>query len=160
MSYSDWQTDAGGAYLGGLAGAACIIQLVDEADPSVSFTGFSGMSINEAFEAIPLEEAGNDGVDEILQGRNTVAVTFNGFFRPKENDEQLITRQNFVGKRFVAFRKYIRGTFAGTVIDVVTGVTIDSQGTQQGARGAITFTTSAQATRRYSGAEWATLTGG
>jgi len=160
MGYADFQNDVDGAYLGALAGSACIIQLVAEEDASISFTGFSGMSINEAFEAIPIEEAGNDGVDEIAQGRNTVAVTFNGFFRPKENDEQLITRQNFVGKRFIAFRKYSRGTFADTVIDAVTGVTVDSQGTQQGARGVITFTTSAQATRRYSGAEWAVLTAG
>ena len=160
MSYSNFQTDASGVYLGVGTGAAYVIQLVAEDDPSVSFTGFSGMSINEAFEAIPVEEAGNDGVDEIAQGRHTVAVSFNGFFRPETNDGQMVTRQSFIGRRFVAFRKVARGTFADTVIDVVTGVTVDSQGTQQGARGAITFTTSAQATRRYNGAEWAARTGG
>lgn len=158
MAYSNFAADA--TYSTAAAGSAYLIQMVNQEDPSESYTGFSGLSINESFEAIPIEEAGNDGIDEIAQGRHTVAVSFNGFFRPEYNDGLLITRQTFVGKRWTAFRKNNRGTYAGTVVDVITNVTIDSQATQQGARGAITFTMSAQASRRYNGTQWATITGG
>lgn len=152
MAYADFQGDQ--VYRGAAAGAEYLLQIADEDDPSVSFTGFSGLSHTDSFEVIPVEEAGNDGVDEFADGRHNLSLQMNGFWKAVYNDNFFRTRQNFIGKSWTVMRKRNRGAFAGTVVDVFVNFKIESYSSQQGARGAITFTMSGQASRRYSGAEW------
>lgn len=152
MAYSTFQADE--SYRGAGSGSEYLIQIINEDNPSESFTGFSGLSHTDSFEIVPIEEAGNDGVDEFADGRHNLSLQMNGFWRAAYNDSFFLTRQNFIGKRWTVFRKKNRGAYAGTVVDVFTGTKLESYSSQQGARGAITFSMSGQASRRYNGAEW------
>ena len=159
MAYSDFEATE--EYLGAGAGAQYLIVMVNVDNPSESFTGFSGVSGNDDFEQIPIEEAGNDGVDEFATGRHSGAVNLNGFWRPEYNDGFFPTRQSFVGRTYTLFRKIAPDRpSAGTVVDVWTNINVSSYASQQGARGAMTFSMSAPFSRRYNGQQWAAIAAG
>lgn len=159
MPYSDFQATK--EYVGAGAGAQFLIVMTNNDNPSEVFTGFSGVSGNDDFEQVPIEEAGNDGVDEFATGRHSGAVNLNGFWRAEYNDNFFPTRQSFIGKTWTLMRKIAPDRpSAGTVVDVWTNVNISSYSSQQGARGAVTFAMSAPFSRRYNGEEWATIAAG
>ncbi len=74
MGYADFRgTDQ---YPSKASGASIEVLIVDESDPSLVIIGATtGINENEDFEVIPVEEAGNEGTDEIVQGRHTISFT-------------------------------------------------------------------------------------
>lgn len=158
MPYQDFQQSSG--YGSKTAGASIEIILINESDPTKSYVGkTTGMSWNDDFEALPVEEAGNDGVDEIVQGRHTTNFSIPAFYSPQFSD-QMPTRQDFLGHKWTCLWR-IASPYpnAGTVLQAHTGGVISNVSSQLGARGLVTSNLSFVAERRYSGKEWSDLTG-
>ena len=148
------------AYQSKSPGAALEVLIQNELNPAESLIGkTSGLNINEDFETLPVEESGNDGVDEIVQGRHQVTCSVPGFWSPAYGDN-LPTRQDFIGKTWTIIKR-IATPFpgAGTVVDVVTGAKLSSLANQTGARGLVTINMSFTAERRYNGKQWADISG-
>lgn len=156
MTYADLQALAD--YRTKYTGAKVAITLYNAENPSEIIIGATtGLNISEDFEAVPIEEAGNDGVDEHAQGRHTGSCTVPAFYTPEWQD-QLPTRQSFKGKSYVVMARVAPGwPGEGTVLDVLVGCVLTRMGKQMGARGALTLDLAFNITRRYSGAEWAAL---
>lgn len=148
-------------YLSKYAGASILAVIVDESDPTqVIVSQTTGISNNEQFEIIPIEEAGSDGVDEIVQGRHSGTISVPLFWTPQRNDA-LPTRQTFIGKSYVVIAKVAKGRPGeDNVVNAFVGCKLSDNSTfNVGARGAVTGNLSFGYTRRYNGTEWAVLTG-
>jgi len=156
MPYAEFQATAD--YASKHAGAALRILIFNEKDPGAPIIGAAtGINGTDDYEAIPIEEAGNDGVDEIIQGRHTVSLTVQGFWTPEWND-RLPTRQDFIGKKWTVMEVIAEDRpGAGEIVDVWTGCVMSRNGLAHGARGAKTFDLAFQAITRYNGKEWAAL---
>lgn len=154
MPYADFQlTDQ---YTSRVPGASVEVLIINSRDPADVIIGkVTGANANEDFETLPVEEAGESGVEEIAQGRHTGSMTVPAFYSPKWNDS-LPTRQTFLGREYTIIKR-IAADFpnAGTVLEVYTGCRLNRIGTQQAARGLMTFDLSFLYKRRYNGAEWA-----
>ena len=159
MSYAAYR--ASDAYTSKVAGASVEILILNADDPSEVIIGrTTGMNSNEDFETLPVEEAGESGVNEIVDGRHTITGNLPAFYSPQWND-RLPTRQNFIAKRYTIMKRIGEDwPHAGTVLDVVTGCKLSRLGNQQGARGLITLDMAFTGERRYNGGEWEALTGG
>jgi hypothetical protein len=158
MSYADFvATDD---YRSKHAGSALAILIFNEDSPGPPLiSAATGINSTDDFETVPIEEAGNDGVDEIVQGRHTVSFTVQAFWTPERNDT-LPTRQDFIGRKWTVMVVIAPGRpGAGNVVDVWTGCVLSRVGGAHGARGAKTTDLAFSAERRYSGQEWATLSG-
>lgn len=146
------------------AGAAIKVLIMLESDPTRTIIGaVSGLQYNDALEAIGIEEAGNDGVDEIIQGRHSGNLSVNAFWTAEWNDE-LPTRQTFLGSAGGPYTVLEMGSddrpnMADVVLNAFVGCRIDSMGANVGARGPKTMDIRMLFTRRHSGSEWAALTG-
>lgn len=158
MGYADFKTTDD--YPTKKTGAQIEVLILDEADPSDVIIGATtGMSWNEDYENVPIEEAGNDGVDEIAQGRHTIGFTVPAFFTPEWNDS-LPTRQTYKGKSYTVVEKIGPGwPGEGTVLNAIVGNRLNRIGSNTAARGAKTFDLAFTGKRRYNGDEWATLSG-
>lgn len=162
MAYADYE--ALPAYTGRVSGShiGVAIHEVDSSgklngDPVIG--GTSGINKRGDFEIIPIEEAGNEGVDEIVQGRHSGSVNVQGFWSSERNDK-LPTRQSFIGKEYVIF-EFIADERpgAGTIVNAYLGCRNNSYGSSHGARGPKTIDLGFAYERRYSGKEWADLNG-
>jgi hypothetical protein len=155
-TYSDFQKEA--AYTSKQSGSGLEVVLFDETNPSAIIVGaVTNYNFTDDFEVIPIEEAGNEGVDEIVQGRHSGNGTIQNFFSPNWNDG-LLTRQSFIGRGFtIHVRIAPERPGAGCVVDAFTGVKISRVGASHGARGARTMDLAFSYERRYNGAEWASL---
>lgn len=158
MPYRDLQSSP--EYVSKHAGSGIEVSIMNELNPSELVVGaLSGNNSSEDFEAIPIEEVGNDGVDEIVQGRHSGSISCPGFWTPEWNDS-LPTRQTFIGKRYTVMARIAEGRpQAGTVVNVWTGCTLTRLGQSHGARGALTIDMAFLFTNRYNGAEWAERAG-
>jgi len=158
MPYADLVADP--AYTSKHSGSGIEILIAEEGDPSQLVIGATtGNNNNEDFETIPVEEAGNDGVDEFVQGRHSGTMSIPAFWTPQWNDT-LPSRQDFVGKRYTIFTRIAPGRpGAGTVTNAWIGCTLSRLGISFGARGAVTLDLAFSFKRRYKGQEWADLTG-
>jgi hypothetical protein len=147
-------------YRSKFAGASLAILIFNEDEPGAPLiAAATGINSTDDFETIPIEEAGNDGVDEIVQGRHTVSFTVQSFWTPERNDA-LPTRQNFIGRKWTVMEVIAPGRAGeGTPTDVWTGCVLSRVGGAHGARGAKTSDLAFSGERRYNGQEWATLTG-
>jgi hypothetical protein len=156
MAYSDFQALAD--FTSKHSGAAIGILIYDEDSPGAPIIGAAtGINSTDDFETIPIEEAGNDGVDEIVQGRHTNSFTIQSFWTPERNDA-LPTRQAFIGRKWTVQEVIAPGRpGAGNVVNVYTGCVMSRNGQAHGARGAKTIDLAFQCERRYSGAEWSAL---
>lgn len=161
MGYADFQ--ASDKYTTPDAGAFTGIEIANETDTADNIRGHTtGLNVNQSFEALEVEEAGNDGVDEIVQGRHTVNFSFSMILSPQLQD-WLPTRQDFIGRKYSVLEYIAKpddDDYVGTVTKAVTGAVIESIQITSGARGLKTANVSGKASRLYSGAEWADLTGG
>lgn len=148
-------------YLAKYSGSAIGVAIFDELDPSKVVIGkVSGVNPNQNFEAIPIEEAGNDGVDEIVQGRHDGAMSVSAFWTPEWADT-VPTRQNFIGKKYLILLFVgAQRPSEGVILGAYTGGVINNISDPFGARGARTFNFSFLFERQYSGQEWADLSGG
>ncbi len=160
MGYAAFQADP--KYASKEAGAFTAIAIENETDTADVIRGATtGLNTSQAFEVLEVEEAGNDGVDENVQGRMTVSGSFSLILSPRYGD-WIPTRQDFIG-RIYTLREYIAkpddDTFVGTTTRAVTGCVIESVQTTTGARGLKTANMSFKAERLYTGAEWAAKTG-
>jgi hypothetical protein len=141
-------------------GSALQVVIIDAASPGELVIGATtGSNCSEDFEVVPVEESGNDGVDEIAQGRHSGTLSVPGFWTPQWNDS-LPSRQSFIGREFIVMEKIgINRPNAGTVVNVWEGAKISRYGQSNGARGAKTLDLAFSFTTRYNGAEWALKTG-
>lgn len=158
MAYADFVADE--QYASKQSGSAIEVLIVNASDPSDVIIGATtGINSTDDFETIPVEEAGEDGVDEIVQGRHSGTLSIPAFWTPEWNDS-LPTRQSFLGKEYVILERFGEDRpNPGTVINAYVGCKLSRVGTQQGARGAKTVDLAFAYERRYNGQEWATLTG-
>lgn len=154
MPYADFASTPD--YRSKHSGSAIAIEIYDEDNPSSPLIGAAtGINATDDFETIPIEEAGNDGVDEIVQGRHTISFTVQAFWSPQRNDA-LPTRQSFIGRKWTVIEKIAPGRpGAGEIVNVYTGAVNQRVGQAHGARGAKTVDLAFAAERRYNGQEWA-----
>ena len=162
MKYSDFAATA--AFTDKHAGAAVRIVIYKASDPTTALIGrLTGINFDDQFEVLPVEESGLDGVDEIAQGRHTGNLTINGFFTPERNDK-LPNRGNFLvagdGEEYTLMQ--VTGQFRlgdELPLNVFVGAKCSRHNGAQGARGLLTFDLAFSYTRRYSGSQWADLSG-
>src|SRR3989344_1566330 len=100
----------------------------------------AGLSYNETFERIPVEEYGESGVNEIADGKHALTGSITSFFIPEQNDRMDI-RQTFQGREYTILeviaqnpRTQADGT-AGTVLGALLGVKFSGKGVDLAARG-------------------------
>lgn len=145
-------------------GSAIKVVILLETDATQTIIGaVTGLQYNDAMEAVGIEEAGNDGIDEIIQGRHSGNVSVSAFWTPEWNDT-LPTRQTFLGSAggpytILEMGSDDRPNMADVVVNAFTGCRIDNMSANVGARGPKTMDIRLLFTRRYSGSEWASLTG-
>lgn len=158
MAYADFKADD--AYASKHDGAAVQVVFVNESDPTDTLVGaVTSFNINNTFRLGPVEEAGNDGVDEITVGAHSGNGDFAAFFTPEWND-RLPTRQDFIGRSYTIMRRVgVNRDFEGTVLDAVTGAKLERVSHQHPARGNLMVSASFMFERHYNGDEWAKLTG-
>lgn len=159
MAYADFvQQDI---YASKLSGSHVSVLLFDSTDPTSPIIGAaSGINWSGELETLVVEEAGQDGADEIVQGRHSLSGTVSAFFTPQRNDV-LPTRQTFIGKEYTIIEQIAEGREgAGTPINVITGARMSRVASSHGARGLKTSEMAFTAKRRYNGQEWATKSGG
>lgn len=156
MSYAEFAATE--AYASTYAGSAIQVLIVNEEDPTDQvIANTTGLQVSEDYESLPVEEAGEEGVNEIAQGRHSGSLSIPGFWRPTLND-QLPTRQSFLGKRYTIFERVAAGREgAGTILNAYVGCRINRNGQSFGARGLKSFDLAMLFTRRYSGEEWAAI---
>lgn len=154
------------AYQSKMAGAAVGVQLINARDPSdVVIGAATSLSSSEQYEQVAVEEAGNDGVDEFVEGRHAGSGSLSGFWTPEWGDN-VPRRQDFIDREFVILKTIAPNrvrdgdNLAGIVVEAFVGVKINAVSNQQGARGAVMLDIGFVFSRRYSGAEWAALSGG
>ena len=156
--YQDFVADQG--YTSRVSGAAVGIFVYEEgiiAPPIIG--GTSGINGSDDMEGIPIEEAGNEGVDEIVQGRHSGQMSMQAFWSPDRNDK-MPTRQSFIGKKYLILEVMAEDRpGAGEVVNAYTGCVLTRLGNAHGARGPKTFDMTFLFERRYNGQEWATLNG-
>lgn len=157
-TYADLMASA--AYDSKLAGAAVAITIVETSSAGEKMIGAAtGINVRDDFEQVPIEEAGEEGVNEIVTGRNSGSFTVNGFFSPKRND-QMLSRGNFLGddgtgREFTIFETIAPGRQGeGTLISVLVGAKFNNQSSAHGARGVKTIDLSGVYLRRYTGEEY------
>lgn len=161
-SYSEFRVSS--EYKSKHTGSAIKVVILLESDATRTIIGaVTGLQYNDALEAVGIEEAGNDGIDEIIQGRHSGNLSVSAFWTPEWNDT-LPTRQTFLGSAggpytVLEMGSDDRANMADVVVNAFIGCRIDSLGANLGARGPKTMDIRMLCTRRYSGAEWAALTG-
>ena len=158
MPYADLQRAP--EYAERVSGSHLYVVIVNEDDPAdVLVSGTSGLTPSENLESLPVEESGEDGPTEIVQGRFDGSLSIPGFWSPKFND-RAPTRQSFIGKRYTIMEMFGRnGPHGGTVLNVYVGCVINRVSAPFGARGLRTIDMGAMYITRYNGAEWAARTG-
>lgn len=164
ISYPEFKALA--AYRARYAGAAMKVTIVNEEDPSDVLIGaIGGINPNDNFEAVPIEEMGNDGTDEIVQGRHDGGVSIPGSWSPAFADVAP-SRRAFIGKVYTVYisvspLKQDAGPVPGAdvILDVFTSCTVTNLSTPAGARGVRTFSMSFLYTDHLTGQQWADLAG-
>lgn len=158
MSYAEFVANQ--AYPSRVSGAHIGIFVYEEgiiASPIIG--GTSGINASDDMEGIPIEEAGNEGVDEIVQGRHSGQMSMQAFWSAERNDK-MPTRQSFIGKKYLILEVIAEDREgAGEVVNAYTGCVLTRLGNAHGARGPKTVDMTFLFERRYSGQEWATLNG-
>ena len=148
------------------AGVRIIIYKVNDDGLSAVWIGTSltGINASEPIELIPVEEAGNEGVDEIVTGRiGPVTANVEGIWSPKIND-LLPWRGSFLGagsgEEYVIQEVIGDGrTGEGLPVLIYEGAKIGGVSHAHGARGNKTFSLQFTAKWRYPGQPWAARTG-
>jgi hypothetical protein len=158
VNYTEFQADP--AYNSKFSGSHIGVQLVDDDDPALIILGAaSGLNFNENFEALVVEETGEEGPNEIVQGRYDGAVSLSAFWTPKWNDTAP-TRQSFIGKKYTILEVVAPNRPGeGTVLNAFRGCVLRSLSQAFGARGLVTFDLQFVYLTRYSGEEWAAQAG-
>jgi hypothetical protein len=158
MAYADFQ--ALPEFREKQSGAGVEILIFDAANPGAPIIGAaSSLNATEEFATTPVEEAGNDGVDEFVQDRHTGRADISAFYTPAWA-ESVPTRQSFIGKSYTVIERVAVGRAgAGTVLRAFTKCRITGVSNAHGARGPMTTNLSLVFSRAYNGAEWAVLAG-
>ena len=168
MKYSEYRVTP--TYRSAQSGAAIriIFRRVDDAATAIGtsteiYGRSTGISASDDFEVNAVEEAGEDGVNEHAMGRHTGQGNSQMHFRAELND-LLPSRGDFLadgeGQEFTILE--VMGDKRRGVnvpINVYTGCRIGRVASSQGARGLKTIDVSFQYQQRYTGQQWADLTG-
>lgn len=149
-------------YSSGLAGAIIGIRFIRRSDGKV-FEGFcTGATPALATEQIPHEAVGNANPSEIIQGRNNVTVSFNGYFSADIGDNFLLNslewgQSSFDVQRYISTGLGVDGghPYEETIIDVYLEWSMASSNQPQGGRGALTFDVNGPAKLRLTGKQFA-----
>lgn len=160
MKYSEYaQIDQ---YVSKQSGSHVAIIMIDSANPTVPLVSAStGINWNGDYEKNVVEEAGEDGPNEITDGRyGGCQGSMTLLFTPERND-RLPTRQDFIDREFTIMEVVGFGRQGeGTPLNVITGAKLSQHGSSHGARGLKTVNVSFVGLRRYNGLEWAAKAGG
>lgn len=158
MSYADLISSD--QYVTKHAGAGLEALILDEENPARRIVGATtGLNISLDYEAVDIEEAGNEKPSEYVQGRVSPSCTLQAFWTPEWGDN-LPSTQLFLGRRYlVLVRIGPRFPQAGTVVDAVTGCVLTRLGKAHGARGARTVDMAFKFAEHFTGSEWAAITG-
>lgn len=158
MSYTEFAEQE--AYRSKHAGSGLAVVIRNAKDPTDTVVGATtGIQPTDDFEKIPIEEAGESVVEEIVDGRHTGSMSIPAFWTPEWGDK-LPTSQNHIGKEYVVLITVAEDREgAGTVVDAYTGCKITRVSPPYGARGARTLDIAFLFKRHYNGQEWANLTG-
>jgi len=156
--YADLIADA--TYSTKKPGAALVVLLINSEDPADVIIGaLSGTNYDDQFSTNPVEELGDDGVNEFTQGRHRGTGSLSSFWTAEWNDK-VPTRQSFIGKTYALLIQIAPGRAqAGTVVDAFTGVLINRVGSSLSPRGNRMFELGIDYANRYSGKEWSELAG-
>jgi hypothetical protein len=159
MGYAD-EFAVDESYRSKKSGSHIEILIVDANDPANAVIGAAaGINWSDDFEQIAVEEAGNDGVDEIVTGRMAGSGSINAFWTPQWND-RLPSRQDFINKEFIIYEQIgTRRPFEGTVVNAFVGAKISQVGSSHAARGAKMTSLSFLYETRYRGADFASISG-
>lgn len=150
------------AYSSRLSGAMIDLLFVAEDNPAEKFMiGFSGLSTNEGFEMIPIQELGNNIVEEIVAGQYTVGASVNGFWSPRYGDDFLPTTTNYIGRHYTMLVLGAeKSAMPGVVLEAYRGVRLSGVQTSVGVSGVRTFSATALGKDKVSGADFAAMMGG
>lgn len=156
--YADYE--AGDAFSTKKSGSHIRVIVQDADDPSLTLIGAAtGIQWSDNYEVNVVEEAGNDGADEIVQGRHAGSGSISAFFTPERNDKGL-TRQDFIGRKVTIFEMVgVNREGEGTVLNAFVGAVVSGVNSGHGARGLKTYDQPFVYERRYSGREWADKVG-
>lgn len=154
MTYQEFVASA--AYREKFSGSHIDVVIINEDDArDIVIGAASGLNSGENFEALAVEEVGEAGANEIVQGRHDGSISVPAFWTPAWNDSAP-TRQNFIGRRFIILERVAsERPGSGVVLNAYTGATLRSLNSAVGARGLRTFDLSFVFLTRYSGEEWA-----
>jgi hypothetical protein len=162
MLYADYkQLDA---YVQKQSGSAVRVVITRDAAPATPLLSLTtGINWTDTFEQLPVEEAGEEGINEITTGRHSGSANVNGFWTAERNDK-LPSRQNFLDEGTggtYTIMEVVGKKRPGeeTPVNVFTGCKISSYGSAHGARGLKTFDLSFIYEERLTGEQWAALTG-
>jgi len=158
VNYTEFMAST--AYASKFSGSHIKVKIVDESDPSIEIIGAaSGLNDSENFEALVVEETGEEGPNEIVQGRYDGAVSISAFWTPKWNDAAP-TRQTFIGRKYTVLEVVGDNREGeGTVLNAYRGCVLRSLGQAMGARGLRTMDLQFVYLTRLSGEEWAAQAG-
>ena len=156
MSYAEFAV--ADAYNSTSTGSAIQVLLINELDAGdVVIAQTTGIQAAEDYETIGVEEAGEEGVNEIAQGRHSGSASIPGFWRPGTNDD-LPSRNSFIGKTYTIIEKIAaKRPSAGIILNVYVGCKINRYNQSFGARGLKTHDLGFLFQTRYNGEEWADL---
>lgn len=156
MTYPEFQADP--IYQEKFSGSHIDVQIVNETNfADIVIGAASGLNSSENFEALTVEEVGEDGANEIVQGRYDGSVSTPAFWTPRWNDTAP-TRQNFIGKKYTIIERVgSKRVGEGVILNVYTGCVLRGINRQFSARGLVTFDFAFVFLRRYTGEEWSKL---
>ena len=165
MRYSEYQ--ASDAYVSRQSGSGVRIAIykIGENGASMLWLGkLTGINANEPTEQLPVEEAGNEGVDEIVTGRiGPVTANCEGIWSAEVNDK-LPWRGNFLGagtgEEYLIMEQCGDGrTGVDLPLTVFEGAKISGRSSAHGARNLKTFSLQFIAKSWIPGLEWADQNG-
>jgi len=154
-------------YASSTPGAVVGIRFTRRSDNAVFEAICTGCTPTFAREQLPRETVGNVNPTEIVEGRNNVTVSFNGYFSAKISDTFLMNSQDWGNAQFDVHRYFTTGKGTGVtahpyeeiILDVYMGWSMANQTTPQGGRNQLTFDVSGPALTRMTGLQYATQGG-
>jgi hypothetical protein len=154
MAYSDFVQSDG--YNTKETGAAYSLVLIDVQNPSVPILeAMGGINWADNFPDSPVEEAGNDRVEEFVKERHSGSGNCSFFHTPKRNDK-MPTVETFLGRDFVIVQSVApKREGAGNVINYFQGVSVTGYNSSHGARGLVNGSFSFNYIERKNGQEHA-----
>lgn len=145
-------------YDGKRAGSTFLVQIRDVATKALVADGVTQWSADDAFEVLQVEETGEDGINETVDGRHNGQGSFSGNFTAHRQD-LLPSRSDNVREFTITVKPRPDQADAGIPQIVLVGVHFTSINVQGAARGLVTLTGAFTYQRKYTGVKFAVQSG-